>query len=336
MLSVLADNQVARCVLNRQMAKAGAAQDARSVAYVMVEMLTGMRIRGHLLERERLLSHVASEASITRDFLLALLQSSSLEAVADHPYLVNEGRARNSLENDAPENGDYEQRAVAGLVEQELIKCREMRRRHLGEVRAWLTQFEKRNERKPTASEHPRSVTLLQRQCRALSERMREIETQLAGARKSFYRKHDNSSIGRQDEGVEQLEHVGRFGDPLTSPTAETTLHPRRLDSTLGVLPAIDVSIRNGGALSDAHRRSPAQNAFLKRLEPQAARYDAVAGAAPADADDDLADRRFASHYHSVDIVSERVTGHHIIHQRKEVMHVINTIASAGAGAALH
>ncbi|TYZ61225.1 hypothetical protein PybrP1_011570 [[Pythium] brassicae (nom. inval.)] len=293
-----------------------------ALAYVMVEMLTGMRVRGRQLERERLLSLVVSETAVVRDFVLELLRSSSLRAVAAHPYIAqSSAHSHHSalLGDRSPECDSDEQRAVAGLVEQELAKCRELRRGHVGEIRAWLAQFEKRHERKPSAAERPRTVAALQHRCRALSQRMREIEAHLAA---------------QGDDDDEQLKHDARLEDQRA--LGQWTSPPRHLDSTVGVLPPIDIATRTGGALSDdAQRRSPAQHAFLKRLEaPVAPPTDAVAS-------DGLPDRR-AGASHCAEIVTERVNGHHIIHQRREVMQVINTIATAdssnsdGATAAHH
>lgn len=290
----------------------GVAQDTRSLAYVMIEMLTGMRVRGHLLERERLLSLVASEADVDRDFVLELLRSSSLRTITAHPY-IGEREAWRSPS--ASGRDSDEPQAVAILVEQELAKCREMRRCLRGEIRTWLAQFERRNERKPNASERPRALVVLQHRCRLLSERVRAIEVHLAVTRQSFFsRKSGRSTDSQGDDDDEQVADLRVSGSPISS--------PRRLNSTVGVLPAIDVSTRTSSLLSDAHRRSPAQHAFLKRLEAPTTQPDAVAD------DEGRFDSKVEAIY-SADIVTERVTGHHIIHQRREVMQVISTIASA-------
>lgn len=325
-LSILQNDQIARCVLSRQNLDDGRAQDARSVAYVMAEMLTGMHVRGHLLEREHLLGYVACK-SLESHFLGELLQTSSLVAVAEHPYIYEpsdnvELPMHHSVDDKRGQQhqqllSEKEQRVVAVLVEQELLQCREQRRRYLSEIRAWLAQFERRNERKPTPSERPKSVTQLQRRCRALSDRMKELETRLSSARTSFYRKSESMERDENDD----LERYTRLDD--LSPAFISGI-----GSKLGILPAIDVNIRETDLLRDGFKRSPAQNAFLKRLGPQAAGEE-LNEAQQAKQERTVVSSISSREQTSSSIVSDRANGHQIIHQRKEVMQVINTIAAS-------
>lgn len=329
-LRVLQSDQIPRCVLSRQDLDHGNAQDARSVAYVMAEMLTGMRVRGHLLEREHLLSHVACK-SLESQFLGELLsQTSSLAAAAGHPYIYEpsdnvELSLHHSVDGQIVHHqqqqhlSEKEQRAIAMLVEQELLKGKEQKRRHLGEIRAWLAQFERRNERKPTPSEWPKSVTQLQRRCRALSDRMKELETRLSSARRSFYRKSESMERDENDE----FERDARLDDS-SSPSFFISSESSSLGSKLGILPAIDVSIREGDLSRDGFKRSPAQNAFLKRLGPQSAGEELNGEQVKQERTEVNSQVNT-----SVSIAGDRVNGHQIIHQRKEVMQVINTIAAS-------
>lgn len=274
----------------------------------MAEMLTGMRMRGHLLEREHLLSHVACTSLETRFLHQLLLQTSSLTSAANHPYISDNVELPVSDHHHSVDDqrlSEKEQRVIAVLIEQELLKCREQRRRHQSEIRAWLAQFERRNERKPLASERPKSVTQLQRRCRALSDRTKELEARLSSARKSFYRKSESLERDENDE----LERDVRIDDDSSSPLAISS----GIGSKLGFLPAIDVTVRDGDLSRDGFKRSPAQNAFLKRLGPQ-------------ETGEQLNGEQQQL---SSSAVSDRANGHQIIHQRKEVMQVINSIAAS-------
>lgn len=314
---VLANEQFARCVVNREMPESGRAQDIRSVAYVMVEMLTGMRMRGHLLEREHLLSHVATNSMETR-FLVELLQAASLTEVIDHPYLDRDspfghqplGESNRQLQ---PQQG----KIIAALTEQELTKCREQRRRHLSEIRVWLAQFERRNKRKPTTSERPKSVTLLQRRCRTLTDRIKELEARLSATRKSFYRRSEH----QKDDDDDELENATKLDGSSSVPAL--SLFGSSTDSKMGILPTLDVAIRDEGDLSELYKRSPAQKAFLKRLATQSESDCSAETIAPGSKTSVAIREQYSA------ATFGRSSGQQLMRQRKEVLQVISNIADA-------
>ncbi|KAE9345210.1 hypothetical protein PF008_g8862 [Phytophthora fragariae] len=60
--NILVDSQFCRSSLNLPLEIDEMAQDVRSVAYVMVEMLTGLRARGSLMEKWNMLTKVAADS----------------------------------------------------------------------------------------------------------------------------------------------------------------------------------------------------------------------------------------------------------------------------------
>ncbi|KAF1334962.1 hypothetical protein FI667_g1494, partial [Globisporangium splendens] len=316
-LKVLEYEQPARSIVNRHMQDSGMTQDIRSVAYVMVEMLTGMRVRGHLLESEHILD-LTSANSMESRFLANLLQAKSLSDVMKEPYLLD--RDHHSPDNTPLSGNNHVElahtRAIAILMDQELTRCREQRRHHLSEIRAWLAQFERRHERKPTAAERPKSWSNLQRRCRVLTDRIKELEARLSEARKGFYKKSDFQN----DE--EELEHATRLDDPAS---ASGSLSPDASNGRISKLEiplALNVTIRQvDGEMIDVHKRSPAQNAFLKRL---------AHGSAGGDTDQSVQEHSEIIHSNRVPqhhLPSDRLNGQELMHQRKEVARVINDLA---------
>ncbi|KAJ8579052.1 hypothetical protein ON010_g141 [Phytophthora cinnamomi] len=231
------------------------AQDVRSVAYVMLEMLTGLRARGSLMEKCNLLTKVAAE-SLEYQVLRSLLELQSLEEILKHPYFspVNYANS-NTIQSSAQET--HEQRHIIGiLTKQELTKCQTMKRQYLQQVRAWQAQFEKKYRRKPNPADRPTGIVRLQGRCLALNERIQELNDRLAAAHGSIYRLISDKEglaidvtsqrvAGEQDDSPGQLKNT-------EGPTSTSSIESdgSRLDS-FG---------RGGG------KRSPAQKAFLNRF----------------------------------------------------------------------
>lgn len=321
-LSVLASNDIPRCVLNRQIEPPSLAQDIRSVAYVMAEMLTGTCMRGHLLQPERLERHVtscSSASSAQLQVLTQLLLVSSLNELLP-PLNTDESKVYSARgyprDSPPPSSRSREQRAIARLIEHELTACREQRRRALHNIRTWATQFEKRHSRKPSASDRSASITRLQRRCRALADRIAALETRLDAARASFDRTANEDAADSDDREQEQQLAGGSGRDATPVPLAHEERDDSSNSSTFGSLLAIDVSVRSSTDRSDTQRRSPAQHAFLQRLSP---------AIEPTTSDAEVRSLSGASDH----VLSDRTAGHRIIHHRKDVMAVIHTIATS-------
>lgn len=163
------------------------AQDIRSVAYVMLEMLTGLRVRGSLMEKYNILAKVGAD-SLEYQALRSLLEVKPLEEVLRCAYFSSVYQADSmAIRNLA--QATQEQRHIIGvLTKQELTKCQTMKRQYLQQVRAWQAQFEKKYRRKPNPADRPTGIVRLQGRCMALNERMQELNDRLAAAHGSIYR----------------------------------------------------------------------------------------------------------------------------------------------------
>lgn len=62
-------------------------RDIRSIAYIMVEMITGHRVRGSAMDDMQLLGHF-SVNTLEKSFVMEVLNpSSTTQSLATHPYL---------------------------------------------------------------------------------------------------------------------------------------------------------------------------------------------------------------------------------------------------------
>ncbi|KAG7382415.1 hypothetical protein PHYPSEUDO_004896 [Phytophthora pseudosyringae] len=255
---ILSDPQFCRSSFGLQVANDEMAQDVRSVAYVMLEMLTGLRVRGALMEKSNLLSKVA-EGSLEHQVLSRLLSQAPLKEVAAHPYFSSVSPIDSMGTLDLSQ-ATQEQRYITGiLTKQELSRCQTMKRQYLQQIRAWQGQFEKKYRRKPKPADRPAGIVRLQGRCQALNERVQELNDRLAASHGSIYRMiADKEALAidppSQSVPVQHEDHLSQ--------------HTSLVDVTAGSPVASDESRsdsfgRNGG------NRSPAQKAFLNRFASQ-------------------------------------------------------------------
>ncbi|TMW64208.1 hypothetical protein Poli38472_012830 [Pythium oligandrum] len=224
---VLDTNQLALSVLRRGTSTSSSARDIRSVAYVLVEMITGLPVRGARMDDDTLIQQL-DPTSLEHAFLLELLQpSTSFKSLRTHPYL--QGNAVSALSPNPSTD------IVLPLVEKELGRCQELHRQYTRELRAWTSQFEKRYQRKPRRDERPPGMQRAQVRCRTIHTRIQELQ------------RHQRLLA---PENGEEGNHA-----------AEEEVHEMKL----APLPILNVPERDENS-SDARRRSPAQNAFLDRL----------------------------------------------------------------------
>jgi hypothetical protein len=233
------------------------AQDVRSVAYVMLEMLTGLRVRGALMEKCNLLSKVAAE-SLEHQILRGLLELKSLDEIAAHAYFSVVHPANSSVLGHSV-HGAQEQRHIIGLLtKQELTKSQTMKRQYLQQIRTWQAQFEKKYRKKPKPGDRPAGIVRLQGRCQALTERMQELNDRLAAAHGSIYRM------------ISDKEALAIAATSQSSPVQQEDYRHQH-KSLSDVAPGSPV--RSEGSRSDSFgrgegKRSPAQKAFLNRFGP--------------------------------------------------------------------
>ncbi|GMF54199.1 unnamed protein product [Phytophthora fragariaefolia] len=252
--SVVVDSQYCRSYLNVSTTVNETAQDMRSVAYVMLEMLTGLRVRGYLMEKCNLLAKVAAD-SHEHQVLRSLLELESLEAILEHPYFSSATEVGGtSIQN--PAMLTHEQQHIIGnLTKQELTKCHTMKRQHLQQIRTWQTQFEKKYRRKPRPADLPSGIIRLHGRCRALNERMKNLNDRLAAGHGSIYR-----LICSKDPLVLDATIQSKPAEQESSIDPHVEL-PNTTSAEAGAS-RTDSSGREGG------KRSPAQKAFLNRFAP--------------------------------------------------------------------
>ncbi|KUF76966.1 hypothetical protein AM587_10014564 [Phytophthora nicotianae] len=230
---ILPDLQFRRSSFSLQVTNDEFTQDVRSVAYVMVELLTGLRVHGSLMEKSNLLSKVATDC-LEHQFLSAVLALKPLKELLAHPYFSTVNPTYNQVSETTPE-----QRYIVGiLTNQELTKCQIMTRQYLQQIREWKAHFEKKYRRKPQPVDHPAGIVRLQGRCQALKERMEELNNRLPSSHGSVYQLiEENDALT-----IDTLDIAG-------SPVASEGSRSDSLD-------------RSGG------NRSPAQKAFLNRFGP--------------------------------------------------------------------
>ncbi|ETL46120.1 hypothetical protein, variant 4 [Phytophthora nicotianae] len=199
----------------------------------MVELLTGLRVHGSLMEKSNLLSKVATDC-LEHQFLSAVLALKPLKELLAHPYFSTVNPTYNQVSETTPE-----QRYIVGiLTNQELTKCQIMTRQYLQQIREWKAHFEKKYRRKPQPVDHPAGIVRLQGRCQALKERMEELNNRLPSSHGSVYQLiEENDALT-----IDTLDIAG-------SPVASEGSRSDSLD-------------RSGG------NRSPAQKAFLNRFGP--------------------------------------------------------------------
>lgn len=235
---ILSDRQFHRSTFSLQGASDEFVQDVRSVAYVMVEMLTGLRVHGSLMEKRSLLSKVALD-SPEHQFLSNVLALIPLKDLLAHPYFSAVSPERNQVLETTPE-----QRHIVGiLTNQELIKCQTLEHQYLQQIRAWHTQFEKKYRRKPKPVDRPGGIVRLQGRCQALKERMEELNNRSATSHGSDYQMIAVDDTPQTQHEDQEKFVDGEAGSPVASEGSRS-----------------DLFDRSGG------NRSPAQKAFLNRF----------------------------------------------------------------------
>lgn len=252
--SILVDSQFCRSSLNLPLEFDEMAQDVRSVAYVMLEMLTGLRARGSLMEKWNMLTKVAAD-SLEHQVLRSLMELKSLEEILGHQYFSS-ARQTDSTAVQTSAQATQEHRHIIGmLTKQELTKCQAMKRQYLQQVPAWQAQFEKKYRRKPNPADRPAGIVRLQGRCMALNERMQELNDRLAAVHGSIYRLIADKEALAIDATSPRIP--ARKEDNLDQ--------PKNLDtsSTESDVTRADSFDRGGG------KRSPAQKAFLNRFGSQ-------------------------------------------------------------------
>ncbi|KAL3671392.1 hypothetical protein V7S43_003318 [Phytophthora oleae] len=253
---ILADTDFCRSSFGLQSARDAIAQDVRSVAYVMLEMLTGLRARGSLMEKGNLLSKVAADSS-EYQVMSVLLALSPLKDVLALPYFASvNSTARTPFLNSG--QVVQEQRQIIGLLtKQELNQCHTMKRQYLQQIRAWQAQFEKKYRRKPKPVDRSAGIVRLQGRCQALNERMQELNDRLAASHGSIYRM------------IADKEALTIDASSQSAPAPQEGI-PSQLGSFDDVTTGSPVFPGNESDSSDRSegRRSPAQKAFLNRFSP--------------------------------------------------------------------
>jgi hypothetical protein len=261
-------------------------RDLQSLAFLLVEMLTGKRVMLNRLANSsnELLEPFAVD-SMERAFLQEVLHPSvSLIKLTSNPYLLDDNVTH------PPGSAPVSQRELLlHLIDKELSKCRAVQKSEAHHVRVWIVQFEKKFHRKPHADERPASIQRLQQRCRALHERIQELERRgnTLGHAACIARQMVPASCEAVSSAMESL------------PVSKSPI------STLGINTTTTISSGlEPGDLVDRRRRSPAQNAFLRQLS--------TSGHSSPSSDTQ-----------SETGAASRERGHELLHQRKEVMDVI-------------
>lgn len=219
------------------------AQDVRSVAFVMAEMLTGLRIRGRLMEKNRLLGKIDS-GSPEWHFLSDVLALKPLSELLTHAYFSSTTPIRSS----ALDTKQEQWQGANLFIKEELHKCRLMERQHLDQIQAWQVQFEKKYRKKPESVDRPAGLLRLQGRLEALNERIERLNERLVASESGTHGMITAKETGTSDRALMQHEdhHVWH------KPSIENTC-----DSSVGC-PA--------SSAQSAGNRSPAQKAFLNRF----------------------------------------------------------------------
>lgn len=261
--------------MQRPLTNQEVAQDVRSVAYVMAEMLTGRRARGaFLLDHSRLVDSVGAGGQQHVAFLQRLLSTGSLAGeLAQHPFLpvhppqhFREG-GDGSSERDqcSPAAGgettddavlsnnaalQEQRRMIVALTRDELAKCQAQTREATQQMRVWFRGFERQYGRRPTTDDRPSTVIRLQARCRVLADRIATLNERLDAVHKSFHR----AAAATADNALSASPTAG--GDsvnPAIHPTMEVEI------------PQLDEATTAATLDRSGPKRSPAQNAFLNR-----------------------------------------------------------------------
>ncbi|KAE9130565.1 hypothetical protein PF005_g4342 [Phytophthora fragariae] len=256
--NILVDSQFCRSSLNLPLEIDEMAQDVRSVAYVMVEMLTGLRARGSLMEKWNMLTKVAAD-SLEYQVVRSLMELKSLEEILGHQYFSSVRRADSTVIQTSAQATQEHRHIIGMLTEQELTKCQAMKRQYLQQVRAWQAQFEKKYRRKSNPADRPAGIVRLQGRCLALNERMQELNDRLAAVHGSIYRLIADKEALAIDATSPRIP-AGKEDnlDKPKNPEGLTTTSSTESDVTRS-----DSFDRGGG------KRSPAQKAFLNRFGSQ-------------------------------------------------------------------
>lgn len=296
-------------------------QDERSVAYVLVEMLTGQPIRGQYLEVDRLVEQVVSIRDAS-SFLRALLERScDLKDLLDHPYLHESSmKATNTILLGGREM-QRQRHTIAQLTLQEKTKCEAEREQCLADMRVWFTQFQRRHNRKPHIDERPASITRMQRRCHMLSDRIADLEKRLQTLHKSFY----NAAISsKPSEPItfalysSALTVETRGGLSGNEPDKE---HEVKATVSDELLPTLGVRVSPELREDGTGKRSPAQVAFLERLSgaQQGAYQNQPTGTLASD-----------STFSARDQPMGKQAAQQLMQQRKAICHLMDDIEHRG------
>lgn len=168
------------------------ALDVRSVAFVMAEMLTGLRIRGNLMEKTHLLDKI-DMGSLEYQFLSDLLAPRPLEELLEHSYFST-GNPTHPLAS----NTSQEQRQIVDIfIEQESKHCRLMQSQYRQQFKAWQAQFETRYKKKPEPVDRPASIIRLEKRLQALKERINQLTDRLTACHSQY--QMQSSSTGSNE-----------------------------------------------------------------------------------------------------------------------------------------
>ncbi|RLN02537.1 hypothetical protein BBJ28_00014301 [Nothophytophthora sp. Chile5] len=224
-------------------------------------MLTGLRVRGNLMERQHLLRKVTA-GSPEYQFLADLLASATLEGLLAHPYF-QAGCPTGSVGFSSSSRALQEQRHIIGLLlKQELAKCHTMQRQYMQQIRVWHTHFEKQYQRKPKLVDRPAGIVRLQGRCQTLTDRVQQLGTRLASAHGTVY--HMDAAAATQSDVISSL--AIDVGDQLSSAFGQEQDDCIQRESSGGAAPRSPETRGSDPFEQTAAKRSPAQHAFLNRF----------------------------------------------------------------------
>lgn len=238
----------------------------------MAEMLTGRPARcSFLLDPLQVSSNHPTDSSTSElqhvSFLRALAAAGPLtNDILQHPYLrgqhLSVDDTSGALLVDNTELHEHH-RVIAALTREELSKCSALKNEATQQIRAWFRNFEKQYVRKPTIDDCPPTIARLQARCRVLGERMTTLAERLDAVNKSL----SGSAPDIASEGPESIVGSHSSGQNHEAVSANGAGKSIALPTAIEIdIPLLDESAGTG-ADRMGPRRSPAQHAFLSRLQ---------------------------------------------------------------------
>ncbi|GLD93738.1 hypothetical protein PINS_up002343 [Pythium insidiosum] len=135
-------------------------------------MLTGVRVRGALLNDDALLALLPIRSPEHAFASLLLRPTTTLNEVCAHRFALVQ-------ENSHPDGRLQFRDLVQELLDKECSSCDDQLQRDTRDLTAWHAQFEKRYQRPPTPQDLPSSVRRLQARCRVIQERRAMLQQRL-------------------------------------------------------------------------------------------------------------------------------------------------------------